>query len=145
MDNKKYKYYSIEELNDPANKERLKGTKKYYYKRLKEAKEKRKYVECPKWSYANLGVEPRNKKPTNTGNRCSIGIKWSDGKHLYNDRSKLVRKTKPKKIIEEPTFIKKKGRPKKDDKNKKDKPKNKDFIPQIKYVKPEKPIIISFS
>lgn len=143
MDNKKYHYYSVKEINDPINKDRLKGTKKYYYKRLKEEKEKRKYIKCPEWNYSNLGVQPRNKKPTNTGNRCSIGVKWSDNRNPYNDRSKLVR-TKPKnRIIEEPTFIKKKGRP---IKNKKEKQKKKgDIIPEIKYIKPDKPIILSFS
>ena len=44
MDKKKYHYYSVKEINDPSNKDRLKGTRKYYYKRLKEEKEKRKYL-----------------------------------------------------------------------------------------------------
>jgi hypothetical protein len=145
MDKKKYHYYSVKEINDPANKDRLKGTRKYYYKRLKEEKEKRKYIKCPEWDYVNLGVQPRNKKPSNTGNRCSIGVKWSDNKYPYNERGNLVRKAPRGKIVEEPTFIKPKGRPKKD-KNKKGKQKKTgQFIPEIKYIKPDKPIVLSFS
>lgn len=136
MDNKKYKYYSVKELNDPINKERLKGTRKYYYKRLKEVKEKKKYVKCPDWNYKNLGVQPRHKKITNTGNRCSIAVKWNDtDESRYNNRNSLIKNNNIKRIFEEPVFIKKKKKT-----NKK-----KEVIKEITYNKPKNPILISFT